>query len=218
MVEAKKFEIKKSKERKIEKEILGVLVFLGVLIVIFLVASSYFRSLNSFEYQGLSFSKKRVGELQFYHHNYYLKVGQRLINYNLYLRFDPRYNNVTVEGDKANLLDAGSVAYVTVNSEGLQECRFSNLAVGTISSFLSDNQMEVIGGNLDFWDAGATGVQWITCENRQGNRVVEIYQGNETKVSIDGKCYKLEVADCQILEAVEKLEVQAIVDARKVVA
>ena len=209
-------EIKKSKERKIEKEILGVLVFLGVLIVVFLIASSYFRSLNSFEYEGISFSKKRVGEIDFFHHNYYLKVGQRLINYNLYLRNDPRYNNVTVEGTKADLLAAGSVAYVTVDSAGLQECRLGNLAIGTISSFLSDNQMEVIGGNLNFWDAGAKGDQWITCENRAGNRVIEIFRANETKVSIEGKCYRLEVADCEILEAVEKLEVQAIIDAKKV--
>ena len=76
--------------------------------------------------------------------------------------------------------------------------------------------MKVIAGNLDFWDAGAKRDKWVTCENQPGNRVVEILKGNETKVSIERNCYRIEVADCQILEAVEKLIVQSIVDARKV--
>ncbi len=206
---------KNTKERRVEKEIIGVLVFLFGLVIIFLIASSYFKSLNSFEYEGLSFSKKRVGDIPFFHHNYYLKVGQKLINYNLYLRHDPRYNNVTVEGDKSRLLAPGAVVYVTVDGKGIQECRFGNLAIGSISSFLSDNQMEVIGGNLNFWDAGAKADQWITCQNRPGNRVVEIIQGNETKITLKGNCYRLEIAECQILDAVEKLEVQSLLDSRR---
>ena len=209
-------EIKKSRERKIEKEILGVLVFLGVLIVIFLIASSYFRNLNNFDYKGLTFSKERVGDIEVYHHNYYLKVAEKLINYNLYLRIDPRYNNITLTGEKSKLLAPGAVAYVSINSDGLQECRYSPLAVGSISSFLSDNQMTVIGGNLDFWNAGLKRDEWITCQNKPGNRVVEIEKGNETSVSIQGNCYRIEVADCQILDAVEKLEVQSIIDSKRV--
>lgn len=205
------------KERKLEKEILGILIFLGVLIVVFLIASSYFRSLNYFEYEGLTFSKKRLGEIPLYHHSYYLKAPSgKLINYNMYLRHDPRYNNVTIEGESSRLLAAGSVAYLSINSDGLQECRFGQLAVGSISSFMSDNQMTVIGGNLDFWQAGANRDQWVTCDNRPGNRVVEILKGNETKVIIDGNCYRIEVNQCQILEAVEKLEVQSVVDARRI--
>ncbi len=206
---------KNRKERKIEKEIIGVIVFLVGLVIIFLIASSYFKSLNSFEYEGLSFSKKRVGEIPFFHHNYYLKVDQKLINYNLYLRYDPRDNNVTVEGVKSRLLAPGAVVYVSVDGTGIQECRFGNLAIGTISSFLSDNQMEVIGGNLNFWDSGAKADQWTTCKNRPGNRVVEILQGNETKITLEGNCYRVEVANCQILEAVEKLEVQSLLDTRR---
>ena len=206
---------KATKERKLEKEIFGVLLFLAVLIVIFLIAGSYFRSLNSFDYNGLTFSKKRLGEIQLYHHNYYFKTQSgKLFQYNLYLRHDPRYNNVTINGT-SHLLNAGAVAYLSVNSDGLQECSFSQLAVASISSFMSDNQMTVIGGNLDFWQAGNRRDKWVTCENQPGNRVVELLKGNETRVNISGNCYRVEVADCQILEAVEKLEVQSIIDARR---
>ena len=204
-----------TKERRIEKELLGVLIFLAVLVVVFFIASSYFKSLNYFEYKGLTFAKERLENIPIFHHSYYLKAPSGgLIQYNLYLRNDPRVNNVTLEG-VSNLLAPGAVAYLSVNSDGLQECKYGLLAVATISSFMSDNQMKVIAGNLDFWDAGAKRDKWVTCENQPGNRVVEILKGNETKVSIERNCYRIEVADCQILEAVEKLIVQSVVDARK---
>jgi hypothetical protein len=206
---------KQIKERKIEKEILGVLIFLGVLIGVFVIASSYFKSLNYFEHDGLTFSKKRVGNIEVFHHNYYLKVADKLINYNFYIHGDPRYNEIAIDGDRSRLLAPGAVVYVTVNSDGLQQCRSAPLAVGSLSSFLSDNQMKVIGGNLNFWDVPIKNDKWITCENKPGNRVVEIFEGNETKVTIKGNCYRVSVNNCEILEATEKLEVQTLVDAKK---
>lgn len=208
--------VKITKERKLEKELFGVLLFLGGIIAVFLLASSYFKSLNQFEYQGLAFTKESLGQIIVYHHNYYFKVADKLINYNLYLRHDPRYNNVTVSGERSRLLAPGAVVYVSVNGEGLQECRYGPLAVGSISSFLSDNQMTVIGANLNFWDAGAKRDEWVTCQNRPGNRVVEILKGNETNVHIENNCYRISVANCHILEAIEKLEVQSIIDAQRI--
>jgi len=206
----------KKNERKIEKELLGILVFLGVIVVVFLIASTYFRSLNTFEYKGLTFTKQKLGEIILYHHSYYIKTRTgELAKYNFYVRTDPRENNIPITG-KSNLLAPGKVVYLSVNSDGLQECRYSQLSVGTISSFLADNQMNVIAGNLDFWQAGTRRDLWATCENKPGNRVVEILKGNETKVTIEGNCYRVEVANCEILEAIEKLELQTLVDAVKV--
>lgn len=206
----------KNKERKLERELLGVLAFLAVIIIVFLVASAYFKSLNTFEYEGLAFSKQRVGEIQVFHHSYYVKLQTgALALYNFYIRNDPRENKVPVIG-KSNLMNPGSVVYLSVNSEGLQECRYGPLAVGSLSSFLTDNQMKVIAGNLNFWEAGLNRDLWATCENKPGNRVIEILKGNETKVTIEGNCYKIEVNNCEILEATEKLQVQSIIDAKKI--
>ena len=209
--------VKKSKknERRLEKELLGVLIFLGVLVVVFLIASAYFRGLNTFEYRGLTFSKQKLGDIPLFHHSYYLKTRTgEVALYNFYLRNDPRENEVPLIG-KSNLLNLGSVVYISVNSDGLQECRYSQLAVGSLSSFISDNQMSVIAGNLDFWQAGAKRDQWITCQNRPGNRVIEILKGNETRITVENNCYKVEVSNCEILEAIEKLEVESIISARE---
>ena len=121
-----------------------------------------------------------------------------------------------MSGEQSRLLAGGKVAFISVNAEGLQECKYSSLAVGTLSSFLADNQMNVVGGNLDFWNAGAKNDKWVTCENKPGNRVVEIMAGNSTGVNINGNCYRVEVNNCEILEAIEKLMVESVVDARKI--
>ena len=209
-------QIEKKKERKIERELLGILGFLVALVVVFLIASAYFKSLNSFEYEGLTFSKQKLGEILLFYHSYYIRTSTGdIAKYNFYLRNDPRENKVPVYG-KSDLLSPGSVVYLSVNSDGLQQCKYGSLAVGTISSFMSDNQMNVIAGNLDFWQAGARRDLWATCENKPGNRVVEILKGNETRITIEGNCYKVEVSNCEILESIEKLEVQSLIEVKKV--
>lgn len=207
--------ITKTKERRLEKEILGVLGFLAVLVIVFIVASAYFKSMSYFEYEGLTFSKQKIGEIRVFHHSYYVQTPAGLALYNFYVRNDPRENDVPVNGE-SNLMKPGSIVYLSVNSDGLQECRYGPLAVGSLSSFLTDNQMRVIAGNLNFWDAGLNKDLWATCENKPGNKVIEILKANETKISIEGNCYRIEVADCQILEATEKLELESILNAKKV--
>lgn len=208
---------KQVKERKLEKELLWILVFMGVLVVIFLVTSAYFKSLHSFEYKGLTFNEERIGTIPIFHHSYFFKAGDGgLINYNLYLRNDPRLiERIPVEGDKI-AFNQGEVVFVSVDAPGLQECRYGPLAIASISSFLKDNQMSVLGGNLDFWDAGNKRQDWITCENTRGNKVIEIRKGNETRIDVNGKCHVIQVNECEILESVERFEVQTIVDAQKV--
>ncbi|MBM3232384.1 hypothetical protein FJZ21_03350 [Candidatus Pacearchaeota archaeon] len=207
--------ITKAKERKIEKEILGVLVFLAILVVVFIVASSFFKSMSYFEYQGLTFSKKKIGEIGVFHHSYYVQTPAGLALYNFYVRNDPRDNNIKVVGE-SDLMKPRSVVYLSINSDGLQECRYGPLAVGSLSSFITDNQMRVIAGNLNFWDAGLKRDLWATCENKPGNKVIEILKGNETQITIKGNCYRIEVANCEILEATEKLELESILNAKKV--
>ena len=203
------------KERKLEKEILGIFIFLGAIIVVFLVASWYFKSLNHFDYEGLSFSKERVGSIVVYHHSYYFKTPSRkLIHYNLYLRTDPRTSNVTITGGNVTF-EHGKPTFVSVNSDGLQQCTYAPLALASFTSFLADNQITLVAGNLDFRDAGAKRDSWITCENRPGNKVVEILTSNETKISANGNCYRVEITNCEVLDALEKLTVQSLIDAPK---
>ena len=214
--ETKKKSKKTKKERKIEKELLLIAGFMGFLVLMFFFVSSVFKSLNNFEYQGLEFKKERVGEIPVYHYSYYFKdAGGKVFQYNLYLRYDPRENNVTVEGGDIEF-SANKKTFITLNeTESLQQCRESVLAIAGLTSFLTDNRLSVGGGNADFWEAGRKGQEWITCENKPSNVVINIAEGDETKIKINGKCHEITVANCEILQATERYEIESILDAKK---
>ncbi len=207
---------KNKKERRIEKELLLVIGFMGFLVLMFFIASSIFKSFNTFEYQGLAFTRERVGEIPVYHYYYYFKdSGGKIFQYNLYVRYDPRENDVVVEGDDIEF-NANKKTYITLNeTESLQRCKESVLAIAGLTSFLTDNQLNVGGGSTDFWEAGRKGQEWITCENKPNNVVISIMEGEETKIKINGKCHEITVANCEILQTTEKYEIESIIDAKK---
>jgi len=217
MVKKKKGKKKgNKKERKIERELLWIIVFLAFLVVVFLVASSIFRGFNSFEHEGLTFTKERFGNIPVYHYYYYFRGNDGgLIKYNLFVRNDPRENNVPVSGDDIVFEEKNKIVFVAVNSSGLQECVDGILGVAELTNFLVGNQIDVQGGNLDFWDAGKERQKWITCENRPRNIVIAIIEGDKTEINIDGNCYEITIANCEVLEATERFAIQSVLDAKK---
>ena len=201
------------RERKIEREILWVLGLLAAIIVVYLVASSLFSSFNSFTYNGLHFTKERLDSIQLFHYNYFFKgADNKVYKYNLYLRHDPRTNDVPISGDKIKFTKPYT-SYISVDSDGLQECQYSAIAIGGLAGFLRDNQIPVQGALRDFQQANAQQKDWITCDNKPANPVIEIFSGNKTQITIDKNCYRIEVANCEILQAVEKFQIQTILDA-----
>src|SRR3989344_2513598 len=96
----KKKQKKLTGERLLERDIIKVLIFFGVLVVLYFIAGMYFRSLNQFTFNGLAFTKEKYGELPVYHYYYYFndKAG-RPVQYNVFLQHDPRTNNISTRGD-----------------------------------------------------------------------------------------------------------------------
>jgi hypothetical protein len=206
--------VKKKRERKVEKELLGIVIFLAILVGVFFVANSVFSSFHTFEYQGLSFTKEKLGEIPVYHYYYYYEDGGTITKYNLYLRNDPREINIPIYGDKV-IFDKGKRVFISVASEGLQECPMSVLAIADFSRFLGDNQFDVKGGSPEFWEAGQKKTEWITCENKPRNVVIEIREGEESRIDIVDNCHRITVANCDLLEAVEAYKIQSILDAKE---
>ncbi len=204
-----------SKERKLEKELLFILGFFAALVLIFITAMFIFRNLNTFEYEGLTFTKKKISGIDFYHYYYYyLGEQDNLVRYNLYLRTDPRENLVPIYGDIE--FEDSQTNYLAIDVSNLRECRQSVLAVSALSSFLIDNNIQIEEtGDTDFWSAGHDNNEWITCQNKPNDKVVEVISGNETRIDLDGNCYRITVSECNILEAVEKFQVQTILDAKE---
>jgi hypothetical protein len=200
-----------AKERKIEKEVLWILIFMAAVIVVFLVVSLIFRSLSEFNYKGLHFSKERFGKLVVYHYYYYFNDNQgKITQYNLYLRNDPRNSSIPVTGTSV-LFD--KPLYLTVKTANLTECSDSILAIGDLARFLGENGLKVNSGNMDYLEAATAHQEYVTCENKNESDVIQIVSGNETRIDIMGDCATITIGpSCDILQAVEIFKIQSIID------
>ncbi|OIO81818.1 hypothetical protein AUJ84_00270 [Candidatus Pacearchaeota archaeon CG1_02_32_132] len=206
---------KNKTERRIEGDLLKILLFFGFLILVFMISSAFFKSLSKFDYQGLEFSKDKYGELPVFKYYYIFNAPSgQLIKYTLVLKTDPRKNEVPIEGDKIEFM-RGKPIFITSSEAELGSCRERIVALATLSAFLTDNQLKVQGAINDYNESVFYNQKYITCENRPNNLVIEFNSGDETKIEINGDCHKITVSpDCDIVKAVEKYELQSVLDAR----
>jgi hypothetical protein len=191
--------------------IVGALIVLAVL---YLILALLFNNLGKIDYNGLTFVKEKLGELEVYHYTYYFHNTQGvLIKYNLYLRTDPRKLNVPVEAEV--YLPKKNEVYISLNAtESLYKCENSNLAVSSLAAFLTNNDYKVKGATPDENLAKETNISYITCKNRPSASVILVQEGNMTSIIKKDNCYIIDVANCEILEAIEKFETQMIIDAK----
>jgi len=203
-----------AKQKAKDQELFWILVIMASLIVSLLVLYFVLSNLNKIEYQGLTFTKERFGEIPIYHYYYYFNSSDgQLIKYNMYLRNDPRKNDIPVEGEISFV--EGKFVYVSINSTGLNECPQSVLAVAGLSEFLTNNLFTVKAGTPNQEEAVSNNLTYINCDSHPDNPTILLQSANETKITQKDNCYIIDVADCKMLESVEKFEVQSIVDAKK---
>jgi len=192
--------------------IMGMILFL---IVTFFISYYIFSIYRNLEYEGLSFTREKFGDIPVFHYYYYITPE---LKYNLYLRNDPRENNVPVTGrivDKGIEFSQDEGVYLSVDPKGLTECEYGRVGIGSLASFLADNQLNVKGAAPDEALAKEANVKYATCEFRPDDIVIILKEGDQTRIVHDkDRCYVIEVANCEILPAVEKFQVQAVLDAR----
>ena len=191
--------------------IIGIMVGLIVFILVFYFA---IQSMKTFSYNGLTFTKEKFGEIDVYHYYYYFSdASGQVYKYNLFLRNDPRKNNVPVTGEPIKF-DKEKTVYISINDSGLRNCSYSSIAVAGLSQFLTNNMVKVKGALLDKREALLDNRTYASCEDNMNGTVIVIESGSETGINIKGDCYKITSSNCGILDATEKFEVQAILDAK----
>lgn len=189
---------------------------LGIMVSILLVAILTFLvidSMSKFSYNGLAFTKERFGDIPVYHHYYYFKdLEGQTYKYNLYLRNDPRENIVPIAGKISYTL--GNPIFFSINTSKIDQCNESVLAVSSLSSFLTNNLMQVKAATPDP-NSNSTKIPFAICGNPKDSKVIVLEYGNETTIINNGNCHTIRISKCEdILLAVEKFEVQSIVDSK----
>ncbi len=197
------------------RELWWILGFMVIIILVFFVSYTIIQEMNNFEYQGMSFTKEMFGEIPVYHHYYYYNTPEgELVRYNLYLRNDPRKNSAPITGDI--IMSIGTTTYLSVDGNALQHCEYSSVAIANLASFLTSNLIRVKSAAPDKTLAEEAKTTYATCDTHPEDIVIILTTGNETKISEENnRCYVITAANCEILQAVEKFQVQSIIDARK---
>lgn len=225
---------KKQEKEKQTKELYWILGGMATLIIVFVASYAYAESLKTFEYEGLTFKKESLGEIPLFRYTYSVEIPSRsqgvslvtgnVINQgndatktvNVYLRNDPRENTVPFEGDEIEFFERRPILLSLETNNGLDECAYTAVGIGTLTNFLVQNNFEVKAGVSDEVVADENNLDFISCENNQRDTVIEIKTGEESAIVKQSPlCYELIIADCEVMETVEKLIVESIVDAKE---
>ena len=170
---------------KQEREIYTVIWTMIGLLIVFVVFYYAFESMKTFEYEGLTFSKEKFGEIPVFHYYYYFTDDNRQqYKYNLYLRSDPRKNGVPITGNI--IYPKQSFVFLSVNSTNLIQCPNFLRDYSALTSFLINNlEKSGIGikdGFANKEEAEKNNLTHISCEKYPNNVVILLQSGNETKI------------------------------------
>lgn len=190
-------EIKKENKKdpknnpKLNKQLMYVLLALGIFIIIILAMPYIIDLTKKFNYEGVEFKTIQQGELTLYNTQLplYDSSEKKYADYNFYLRNDPRdLEKVPFEGELFLLKN------VVINSEEDFKCEgYGIIAVANLRQLY-----ETIGAKV-ITDHNAS------CDILGRYVYLDLVSGNETKIEKFGpSCYHLIINDCEILEVTER--------------
>lgn len=192
-------------EIKRQNEILkNFFIWLGVVIFIVIIAIVGINSIRNFKYKGLEFSSEKYGDLIFYKTSFPVRYEDKVTgkvvsaDYNFYIRNDPR--NL----DKKVLINGNIIFRENIVLDLTTEELFCdgdwNLAMGNLMKF------NLFGINLLVKN------QTIKYEPENEYMFITINKGNVTEIKqLNETSYEININNCEILSAVERLMVEAFI-------
>ena len=203
------------KEKQNRQLIWAVVLMVSLIAIIILVPLIKYRFINKFVYSKLDFQKTQAGEIMFYSTRIPVGdingkiIGDFFINF----RNDPRKLK-DLEVKKTTTMPVFTRDKVVYISTGKMErnCIEGTAATLTLSGFLRQFALMNISGAVnDNRIATETGLPYVSCLNKPHNTVINIVEGNETKiVQWSPDCYTLEFKDCEVMKVSEKFILEII--------
>ncbi|MEA2112352.1 MAG: hypothetical protein U9P50_00050 [Patescibacteria group bacterium] len=205
---------KKSVKKNETRQLIWFFVVVAVVFASFLIPYFYLQSLKSFEYAGVDWMREDYGQFEVYHSEFPALNGENY-KYNIFLRNDPRENNVSADG---NFRDFKIGGFVSISPE-VDLCR------GDVSRVMLDlgSFLELGLGIQKVWAAtpsfevhNQTGRAYATCNTRDRTVImVEIGEPAVVQSKTNPFCYTIRVRDCEDIEPVEKFMIEVIWEFRE---
>jgi hypothetical protein len=202
-------ELKKREKRREEsqnKQIVYALIAMAILIGLVFLINWMIQESRYFQLIGLRFEKIKYGEIPLYHTTLPVTYNGQDAIYNLYLRNDPRLNNVSFNG---TIFFRTSGVYISVDPK-IGTCEKNNIAIANLVQFISQGLGLTVKGGVSEKNESNQYLPYVTCENTNST-VIMVEKSNSTEVYKTSKdCYIMKVSNCEILEASERFIVSTI--------
>ncbi len=201
---------KKEIKKKQNKQIIWAIILMISLILI-IVGVPFIKNnfINKFRYINLDFQKTQLGDMNFYSTKIPVanSLNEVIGTFSMNFRNDPRKleDMKIIKTTTVPIFIKDRVVYISPGKIE-RNCVESIAATLTLSGFLRQfAQMNVSAGISDKKVAEEANFPYITCANTKKNTVIEVLEGNETKIEqISPDCYRIEYKDCEIMKVSEK--------------
>jgi len=197
-------ELSNEKESKTQWFVIGLVAFV---IVLFVVSWSISES-KKFEYAGLTFTKEKFNDIDIYTvHLVGTNVNADPINFKFTLRNDPRENEIPFPNGSIPIHPDRPV-YLALNmSTDIERC--GALPLISLGQFVNGMGHELITGVTEAERAEEMDRLHTNCDNNSGSTVLLLTESNETAIVVNegnSECYEIRVNNCELEEAIEKVE------------
>ncbi|MBU2576803.1 MAG: hypothetical protein KKF50_03705 [Nanoarchaeota archaeon] len=195
-------------------QLIWFFVIVIVIFASFLVPYFWIQSSKTFEFGGVDWNIDDEDEIITFYHTEFPALNGANINYNVYLRNDPRENDVYTEGDFRYFKVGGYLSW----GEDIESCRGGQVlrAASDLTSFVRTG---VGVGNIA--NAGLTpefaeklGFPFVNCLTTP-NRTVILLEMGEPSVIQSGHnpyCYIVTIRDCESVKPIEKFIIKTLED------
>ncbi|MDH3352939.1 MAG: hypothetical protein OEL87_00645 [Nanoarchaeota archaeon] len=194
------------------RQFLWLLIVVGVIFATVLFSYFWVEGAKTFEHGGASWTIEDYDNLRIYHGRF-LSLGVQDLNYNIYLRGDPRESDVSTNGTFNKFKHGGVVSM----SPEIDKCRGElsrvmldlgafmrqGIGVGALSS-----------GSTDKFVAVETDRLFTQCNTASDKTIVIVEMGEPSVVQNDSNpyCYTIKAKDCSDISSVERFMVKSIED------
>lgn len=175
------------------KQTRTIMIIGGCLILFFVLGFFITGTLNNFKYNGLDFTKEKIGDIMFYRTIFplYTMTGEHVADYNIYMRNDPRsLKDIKIKGE-INLKQD-----IVVNAIGIDDCEDKTIAIANMNNIFSSPVM-----NLHFFKNETLNY----CDESGKFTYIQIQNSTEQGIEQFGlSCYYINIKDCEMLKPTEK--------------
>ena len=202
---------KKTREKENRQLIWFFVIVVGVFVV-FLGAYYYVQGLKSFEFAGVDWTMEEYQDFDLYHSRFPIIYQDKLVaNYNLYLRNDPRENNIPTDIELGFQKEA-----VLSYGEGAGECRGAARLSGDVGMFLNAFPFihNVTGAVNDVETAERLELPFADCSSEVNKTVIIVQKSSEepsiVQVGGRGECYVLNIGECENTLTIERFIIEIV--------